>query len=210
MRQNNFKVIGITGGIATGKSTVTNILEKEGYIVIDADKIARDVVKRGQPAYRKIVNFFGKDILNKDGDIDRKRLGDIIFRELELRKILNTIVHPYIYEGIKSQILKYGEMEKIIFLDIPLLIEERENFRKYGINFDEIWLVYLDKKTQLKRLMKRDSITKDEALDRINAQFSIELKKEHATRVLDNRGNLKALEKQLEEILKETILSMEG
>ena len=205
MKPNNYKIIGITGGIATGKSTVTNIIKKKDYIVIDADKVARNIVMKNKPAYMEIVDFFGEDILAEDGNIDRKKLGSIIFGDEGLRKKLNQIVHPYIFQAIKEEILKYGEIENLIFLDIPLLIEELDNLINHGINFDEIWVVYIDEKAQLNRLMKRDSIDKKEALDKINSQISIEMKKEYANRILDNRGNIKELEEQIDKILKEII-----
>ena len=205
MKPNNYKIIGITGGIATGKSTLTNIIKKRGYIVIDADKIARDVVKKGQGAYKEIIEFFGEDILDENRDIDRKKIGNIIFKDESLRKKLNEIVHPYIFKILKDEILRYGKVEKLIFLDIPLLIEESDSFNKHKIYFDEIWLVYIDEKTQLDRLMKRDSINEREALYRINSQMSIELKKEYANRILDNRGDINSLEIQLDKILKEII-----
>ena len=203
MKQIKIKTIGITGGIATGKSTVTNMLKERGYIVIDADKIAREVMEKGETAYNEVVEFFGEDILDKNNNIDRKALGDIIFKDKNLREKLNNIVHPHIYKKIKLKILEYGKKEKIIFLDIPLLIEELDSFKEHEIYFDEIWLVYLDRKIQLDRLIKRDSINREQALNKINAQMSIELKKKYATRILDNSGDLIALEKQLDEILKE-------
>lgn len=205
MKQNSCKIIGITGGIATGKSTVTNMIREKGHMVIDADKIARNVVEKNSPAYVEILDFFGEDFLDENENIDRKKLGSIIFKDESLRKKLNNIVHPYIYENIKNQILKHSEREKTIFLDIPLLIEELDSFNKYEIYFDEIWLVYVDELTQLNRLMKRDLIDEKEALYRINSQISIELKKKYATRILDNRGELRELEKQLDKILNEII-----
>jgi dephospho-CoA kinase len=163
------------------------------------------VVKKGQGAYKEIIEFFGEDILDENRDIDRKKIGNIIFKDESLRKKLNEIVHPYIFKILKDEILRYGKVEKLIFLDIPLLIEESDSFNKHKIYFDEIWLVYIDEKTQLDRLMKRDSINEREALYRINSQMSIELKKEYANQIFDNRGDINSLEIQLDKILKEII-----
>lgn len=205
MKQNNFKIIGLTGGIATGKSTASHIIKKLGYKVIDADKIARDVVLEGKPAYKEIVNSFGKGILNEDNTINRKKLGEIIFKDKAKREKLNGIVHPYIFKSIKDWIIEYGKKEKIIFLDIPLLIEEIDKINEYGIGLDEIWLVYVDERTQLDRLIKRDDLEKEDAHRRINSQMAIELKREYATRIIDNQGNIERLEKQIEEIIDEII-----
>ena len=204
MNQNKVKIIGLTGGIATGKSTVSNIIIKLGYKVIDADKIAKDAVKIGKPAYEKIIDFFGKDILDINNNVNRKKLGSIIFRDRLMRKKLNKIVHPYVFEGIKKLIEKYKE-ERIIFLDVPLLIEEMDEFINYGISFDEIWLVYVDEATQLDRLIKRDLISKEDAIKRIRAQMPLKLKREYATRIIDNGKDLKSLEKTVEKIVYEVI-----
>lgn len=201
MKQNNYKIIGITGGIATGKSTVTNILLDYGYKVIDADKVARLVVKKGKPAYYDIVEYFGIDILREDGNINRKKLGDIVFNDENKRDALNCIVHPRIIEDIKRRIKLYWSGEKILFLDIPLLIEELDHFKKSGLSFDEIWLVYTDLDKQLKRLMKRNNLDLDEAKKRVNAQMSIELKKKYATKIIDNNKDMNYLKKQVKELL---------
>jgi dephospho-CoA kinase len=203
MKQNNCKIIGLTGGIATGKSTVSNIIRKKGYKVIDADEIAKDVVEKDKPAYKEIVKIFGDTILNEDKSINRKKLGSIVFKEDIIRKKLNDIVHPYVFKTIQELILKYIYNEKYIFVDIPLLFEEIDKFNKYGIHFHEIWLVYADEKTQLYRLMKRDFINKKEGLERIKAQLPMEIKREYATKIIDNRGDLKTLEKQTEKIIDE-------
>ena len=205
MTQSDFRLIGLTGGIATGKSTVANIIKGYGYKVIDADKIARDIVKKDKPAYKKIVEDFGEEILNKDKTLNRKKLGDIIFRDKSLREKLNNIVHPYVFKTIKGLIIEYSQNEKYIFVDIPLLIEEIDKFKECGICFDEIWLVYTDEVTQLDRLIKRDSINKEEGLERIRAQMPINLKREYATKIIDNRGNFKTLKKQMEKAIYEII-----
>ena len=205
MIQSDIRIIGLTGGIATGKSTVANIIKEYGYKVIDADKIARDVVKKDKPAYKKIVQNFGQEILSEDKSLNRKKLGGIIFRDELLRKKLNNIVHPYVFKAIKGLIIEYSQSEKYIFVDVPLLIEEIDKFKEYGIYFDEIWLVYTDKATQLDRLIKRDSINKEEGLKRIKAQMPIDLKREYATKIIDNRGSFEALKKQMEKVFYEII-----
>ena len=203
MRQNNFKVIGLTGGIATGKSTVSNIITRKGYKVIDADKIARDVLQKGMPAYKEIIRCFGDEILCQDKNIDRKKLGSMIFKEELLRKKLNDIVHPYVFKTIKKLIVEYGHSEKYVFVDVPLLIEEIDNFKKHEIYFDEIWLVYTDERTQLDRLIIRDALSEEGGFERIKSQMPIELKREYATKIINNIGNLKALEEQMEKIIDE-------
>ena len=201
MKQNNCKIIGITGGIATGKSTVSNILLKRGYPLIDADKVARGVVEIGKPAYFKIIQEFGQGILNEDKSLNRKMLGKIIFSDEEARKKLNNITHPYIFEYIKEKLELLSKGNPVVFLDIPLLFEEYYSLIQHGINFDEIWLVYADKEIQVDRLMKRDNISKDEAVKKIQSQMDMEEKKKMATRIIDNSGDIKSLEEQIDIIL---------
>lgn len=204
MIQNRYaknKIIGITGGIASGKSTLSSILIEKGYLVIDADKVAREVVDIGKPAYLEIVRAFGEDILNTDKTINRRKLSDIIFDSLEKRLLLNNIVHPNVINEIISKIHHALESCRIIFVDIPLLIEEIEILKNHGLLFDEVWLVYADKETQLKRLVIRDNISEEQAIKRINAQMSIEEKKKYASKVIDNSMNLKELIEKTDELL---------
>lgn len=198
-------LIGLTGGIATGKSTVANIILKKGFSLIDADKIAREIVEVDRPAYYRIVDEFGKDILNEDKTINRKALGKIIFSNKEAREKLNSITHPYIFQSIKDKIDQLSKNNSVIFIDIPLLFEQYSSLIQHGISFDEIWLVYVDRDTQLDRLMKRDNITRDEAMRKIESQMDIEEKKKRASKIIDNRGDIDSLEKQLDEILVELI-----
>ncbi|MGO1712498.1 MAG: dephospho-CoA kinase [Senegalia sp. (in: firmicutes)] len=203
MKQNDIKIIGLTGGIATGKSTVSNMLKECKYIVIDADEIARVVVEKNKPAYNDILNLFGKDILNDTYEIDRAKLGQIIFNHENLRDKLNNIVHPRIYEKIKKEIKTYkNQGENIIFIDIPLLIEIKEKLSKEDIVFDEIWLVYLDKKNQVKRLIQRNNYLEKEANIRINSQMDIEEKIKYCDRIIDNSKDIKNTKKQLIKELK--------
>lgn len=205
MKANNPKLIGITGGIATGKSTVSNIIKEAGYKLIDADKIAREVMEKGRPAYKKTIEAFGKEILEDEETIDRKKLGQIVFKDSLSRSKLDSIVHPYVFNQIKERIDEYGQEQKILFVDIPLLIEERKNLKKYNIHLDEIWLVYVDKSTQLDRLIKRDGISREEAIQKIKSQMPIQSKKEYASRIIDNRKDLKDLNQQMKKIMDKII-----
>lgn len=197
------KIIGLTGGIASGKSTVSSILIKKGYKVIDADTISRQVVEVGKQAYKDIVESFGKEILNHDKSINRKRLGDMVFSDKTLLQVLNNIIHPYIFKELKNQIKDESCKNNIIFLDIPLLIERYDEFIKQGIIFDEICLVYVDEDTQLKRLMVRNNLNEKQARDRIKAQIPLKEKIEKATKIIDNNGSLTQLNKYVEELLNE-------
>lgn len=201
MTQYNCKSIGLTGGIATGKSTVSNHIKEKNYIVIDADKISREVLDIGKPAYEDVVETFGLKILLEDGTINRKKLGRLIFSSKSLRNALNNIVHPYILQEIKRQFTQSCRDNKIIFLDIPLLVEMYDMIKSFNIKLDEIWLVYADRKSQLDRLMKRDGLLEADALDRINAQLDTKLKKRYATRIIYNNGDIDLLKKNVDEYL---------
>lgn len=201
MTQNKCKIIGITGGIATGKSTVTNYLIKLGYIVIDADKIARKVVEKDKVAYREIVEYFGTSILKENNDIDRKKLGYIIFNNESQRIKLNSIVHPQVIHEITKRINLYSNNNDILFIDIPLLIESINFFNEYGLFFNEIWLIYLEEEKQIKRLMKRDKLSLEESKMRIDAQMPIKLKKKYSDKVIDNSKDLKWLYEQVRKLV---------
>lgn len=205
MIQNNCQVIGITGGIASGKSTVSNIIIKKGYKLIDADKVAREVVEIGKPAYIKIVEEFGNEVLFDDETINRKALGNIIFNNNEAREKLNNITHPYIFDSIKINLKKLCKDENIVFLDIPLLFEQFNLWERYDIKFDEILLVYIDEDTQIDRLKKRDNISRQEALKKIKTQLSMDEKRTRSSKTIDNSGDIKYLKKQIEKLLLELI-----
>lgn len=203
MIQNKCRIIGLTGGIGTGKSTVTKILIEKGFKVIDADEISREVVEVGKPAYTKIVEVFGSRILLEDKTLNRRKLGRLMFSSNSLRKLLNNIIHPYIWESIKLEIEKYCLNNEIIFLDVPLLIEELDKLDLYGIELEKIWLVYTDSKTQLLRLMERNNISEEDAKGKINAQMNLEEKKMYADRIIDNSGDLNILMKHIDSLLLE-------
>lgn len=195
MSQN--KIIGLTGSISTGKTQVSNYLRDRGEKVIDADLIAREVVDLG-PVKEKIKEAFGNDIY-KDDELDRKALGEIVFRDKEKRQVLNEIEHPEIYRIILEEI---KNSKGRVFVDIPLLFESQHLNEKYGLDFDEVWLVYVNRETQVKRLIKRDRISKGYALEKINSQMSVEDKKIMADVIIDNSGSLEETCKQVEENLK--------
>ena len=195
MSQN--KIIGLTGSISTGKTQVSNYLRDRGEKVIDADLIAREVVDLG-PVKEKIKEAFGEDIY-KDDELDRKALGEIVFRDKEKRQVLNEIEHPEIYRIILEEI---KNSKGRVFVDIPLLFESQHLNEKYGLDFDEVWLVYVNRETQVKRLIKRDRISKGYALEKINSQMSVEDKKIMADVIIDNSGSLEETFKQVEENLK--------
>lgn len=201
MKQNNCTLIGLTGGIATGKSTVTKMLRERGYMVVDADAISRESVQIGKPAYDRIVELFGVRILLDDKTINRKKLGRLIFDSSYLRDILNRIVHPSVFEEIKRQVEESCIDDTIIFLDVPLLFEVIELFNIYDLDMEEIWMVYTDKETQLIRLMERDNINIDEATSKIKSQLSVDEKREKSTKILYNNGDLMELENNLDLLL---------
>ncbi len=198
----SYKIIGITGGIATGKSTVSSILEEKGYKVIDADKIARKVVEVGEEAYKELLDYFGSDIVYEDGQLNRKKLASIAFNDSQALEQLNRITHPRIFKEIYKEIESSSKSgDKLIFIDIPLLFEEIEEIKASGIEIDDIWLVYVDKETQISRLMKRDSIDRRKAIKKINLQMDMKYKLENTDKVLYNNGDLKNLEKRIEKLI---------
>lgn len=181
------KVIGITGSIATGKSTVTHILQDLGYNVIDADKIAHQLMEIGKINYNSILSYFGEEILKSDKTIDRKKLGKIVFNDKNKLNKLNDLTHSNIFNKIKENIELYED--EVIFVDIPLLIELKLE-GKLNIDFDEIWLVYVDRNTQIQRLAKRNNIFKEEAEKLVNSQINIEDKVQYSDFILEDRKSV--------------------
>ena len=191
------QVIGLTGGIATGKSTVSATLENAGAVIIDADRIARKVVKKNLPAYRQIVDTFGESVLLPDGEINRTALGNLIFNDPHKKQLLNAIVHPHVRKETNRQLkhIENNNPNALVILDIPLLFEA-------GMHKDlsEVIIVYAPEHIQIKRLMERDHISQEDALSRIRSQMPVEEKKSLATRVIDNSGTLEHTRKQTLEI----------
>jgi dephospho-CoA kinase len=193
------QVIGLTGGIATGKSTVSAILKKAGAEIIDADRIAREVVKKGLPAYREIVENFGETVLLSNGEINRSVLGDLIFNDPRKKQLLNRIVHPHVRRETNRQLkdMENSSPDTIAVLDIPLLFEAEMHK-----DLSEVIVVYAPEHIQVKRLMKRDNISEADAVARVRSQMPIEEKKKRATIVIDNSGTMQDTRKRTLEIFK--------
>ncbi|PFE94897.1 dephospho-CoA kinase [Bacillus thuringiensis] len=191
-------VIGLTGGIASGKSTVSEMFRELSIPVIDADVIAREVVEQGKPAYIKIVEVFGAEVLQQDGELDRPRLGSIVFYNEEKRLQLNKIVHPAVREEMNRQKEMYiKEGMQAVVLDIPLLFES-----KLTSLVDRILVVAVKPHTQLERLMKRNNFSEEEATARIQSQMPLEEKVKNADEVINNDGTIMGTKTQLQVILK--------
>lgn len=192
-------IAGLTGGIATGKSLVSKYFREKGAHIIDADKIAHDVVCAGKPAWQAIVDFFGEQYLLSDGEIDRKALGDAVFGDHEKKARLNQMVHPHVFAEMNRQIQAAAEHpgaeDGITILDVPLLFESG---MQQG--FADIIVVFTDLPTQIKRLMNRDNIDETAALARINAQMPVEEKKALATYLIDNNGSMDETLRQADDI----------
>lgn len=192
-------VIGLTGGIASGKSTVSQMIKEKGIRVVDADIIAKEAVSKGSPALHQIVQTFGEEVLQPNGELNRQQLGAIIFSDEEKRKKLNAIVHPEVRkEMLEQRDEGVSNNETFVVLDIPLLFESKLE----GL-VDRIIVVYTTPELQLSRLMNRNDLSEEEALNRIHSQQSLEEKCQKADRVIENTKDLAFIRKQLENILNE-------
>ncbi|MFJ7363261.1 dephospho-CoA kinase [Peribacillus frigoritolerans] len=193
------QIIGITGGIASGKSTVSLYLQELGFTIVDADLASRAVVEPGEEAYHQVVKAFGEDILLTDGNIDRVKLGSIIFNDQEKRLLLNGIVHPAVrnWMRVKTE-AALSSGEETVFMDIPLLFESKLTFM-----VDKTLLIYVDEQVQLQRLMNRNGLSEKEALARINSQMPLADKKALADAIIDNNGDINETKRQVKAILSE-------
>lgn len=192
-------VIGLTGGIASGKSTVSQMIKEKGIRVVDADIIAKEAVSKGSAALHQIVQTFGEEVLQPNGELNRQQLGAIIFSDEEKRKKLNAIVHPEVRkEMLKQRDEGVSNQEAFVVLDIPLLFESKLE----GL-VDRIIVVYTTPDLQLSRLMNRNDLSEEEALNRIHSQQPLEEKCQKADRVIENTKDLAYMRKQLENILNE-------
>ncbi|NMH71523.1 dephospho-CoA kinase [Bacillus sp. RO2] len=192
-------IIGLTGGIASGKSTVANMLRGKNIPIVDADVVAREVVEIGTDTYKKLVSEFGTDILNDDKTLNRPKLGSIIFQDETKRQKLNDIMHPSIRTSMKEKTKNYiEEGHDVVVMDIPLLFES-----KLTHLVDKTLLVYVTEKTQLNRLMERNDLSEKEATDRIRSQMPLTEKVKLSHAVIDNNGTITKTKQQLNQILEQ-------
>lgn len=192
-------VAGLTGGIGTGKSTVASFLESFGAVILDADKIAREVVEKGSPVCQRIREHFGSEVFHEDGTIDRERLGSIIFGDRKKKELLNSLVHPAVFEVMAKRL---GELQSraddtVVICDVPLLIETGMYH-----DFSEVILAYVPEEIQVERLMSRDRIPREEALKKVRSQMPIEEKKKYATLIIDNSGSIEKTSERALEVYK--------
>lgn len=187
--------IGLTGGIATGKSTVSSLLVEKGALLVDADAIARDVMLPGNPVLAAVTASFGQGILHEDGTLDRKKLGSIVFGDKKALETLNSISHPEIRKEIRKQMMELETTypERLVVVDIPLLYES-------GLEsiFEQVWVVYAPRHIQKERLMSRDLLSDGQAEARLQSQMDIEVKRSLADQVIDNSQTLAVTEQQLD------------
>ena len=197
MKQNKM-IIGITGSIGTGKSTVSNYLISKGYSVVDADKISKGAYNVGSNGYKAILEVFGEEILNSNGEVDRKKIKKIVFDNSNMLQRLNMAIHPIIINEIEKEIEILLESQNVVFLDAPLLIET-ELHKKVN----KIIVVICDKNEQINRIIKRDKITADMAISIINSQMSIDEKLKFADYIVYNNSTIENLYSQVDEIILE-------
>ena len=195
-------IVGLTGGIVSGKSTVALMFKDLGAKIVDADKLGHSVILPHRPAWKKIVKIFGKDILQNDLIIDRKKLGKIVFANQSLLKKLNEITHPEIIKIIKKEIdsakNKTHSQQKILIIDAALIYEA-----KIDRLMDKVIVVYIDESEQIKRLIKRNNLSKDEVLQRIKSQMPMKEKIKMADYVIDNSNSLNTTREQVEKTWQE-------
>ena len=187
-------VFGLTGGIASGKSTVAGMLSALGAEIIDADRLARQAVAPGREAYRKVVAAFGSGVVGPDGQLDRQQLGALVFGDADRRRLLESLIHPYVRrESARAQAeIAHRRPEALIFLDVPLLFES-------GMDrgLEAIVVVYVPAAVQLARLKARDRLSEAAALARIDSQMNLEIKRRRATHVIDNSGSREETRRQV-------------
>ena len=195
------KIIGITGGIASGKSTVTEFLRQKGFQVVDADAVVHQLQKPGGRLFQVLVEHFGEKVLLENGELNRSLLASLIFSNPEEQEWSKRTQGEIIREELAALRNQFAQTEALFFMDIPLLFEQ-----DYASWFDETWLVYVNRDVQLERLMKRDQISKEAAESRLNSQWPLERKISLASHSLDNNGNQEQLIAQVVQLLEEMCL----
>lgn len=191
--------LGLTGGIASGKSTADEFFKKKKIPIIDSDLIAHRIMEIGQNGYKAVVDYFGTDILNDDQTINRRKLGGIVFNDKAKLKKLNELTHPLVHQEIKQQMAQYrANQEKLVVIDVPLLFESGFESLCNGV-----LVISITPELQIERLMKRNDFTKKEAIARINNQMPLSEKEKRATYVVANTGTIDDLEKKLSDLLQE-------
>jgi dephospho-CoA kinase len=193
-------IVGLTGGVASGKTAVSQVLREEGAYIIDADEIARELVQPHKPAWNEIIRAFGEEILQEDRSVDRKELADKIFADPEQRKVLNQILHPRIKEEIARRAREIGQKnpEAIVVIDAPLLVELGMHHK-----VDRLIVVTSTQTQQMERLKKRDGRSPEEALKLLSSQMPVEEKEKLADFVVRNEGSLEEMKKRAKEVFKE-------
>ena len=195
------KIIGITGGIASGKSTVTEFLRQKGFQVVDADAVVHQLQKPSGRLYQVLVEHFGEKILLENGELNRPLLASLIFSNPEEQEWSKRTQGEIIREELAALRNRFAQTEALFFMDIPLLFEQN-----YTSWFDETWLVYVNRDIQFERLMKRDQISKEAAESRLNSQWPLERKISLASHSLDNNGNQEQLIAQVVQLFEEMCL----
>lgn len=190
-------IIGLTGSIASGKSTVANMLKEYGFPIVDADLVARQVVEPGSETLQKIADVFGPEVITPEGAMDRAKVGSIIFHDESKRKVLNDIIHP----AIRAEMLRQRDEHvangaKTVIMDIPLLFESK--LQHY---VEKILVVSVNEETQLKRLIERNRLNEEDAKARISSQLPLSIKEQGADAVINNNGSIEETRQQLEDIL---------
>ncbi|CAC8740624.1 Dephospho-CoA kinase [Staphylococcus aureus] len=192
------KVIGLTGGIASGKSTVSELLSVFGFKVVDADKAAREAVKKGSKGLAQVREVFGDEAIDENGEMNRRYMGDLVFNHPEKRLELNAIIHPIVRDIMEEEKQEYLKQGYNVIMDIPLLFEnELEN------TVDGVWVVYTSESIQMDRLMQRNNLSLEDAKARVYSQISIDKKSRMADHVIDNLGDKLELKQNLERLLEE-------
>jgi dephospho-CoA kinase len=195
--------VGLTGGIASGKSTVSEIFANLGAKILDADEVAREVLLPGQPAWTRLRQVFGEEFFHPDGTVKRKQLRKLVFADPEKRKQLNEIVHPEVIKEInrRSESWSSSDQAGVLLVDVPLLLEVGVANR-----FDKVVVVYASESVQIKRLLQRDGISEEEAKQALSAQMPLGKKVEQADYVIDNNGTPEETQAQVEEVWQELLV----